>query len=70
MKTFLNELLDHISEFISNQKGLLPITGIILIIINWIFQLVISESWLAETNLLLHVGVIFAVLGFLLAWAL
>lgn len=62
-------LLDHISEFIAARKGLLPLLGIGMVLINFIFQ-VIPAGWLTTSNLFLHLGIIIALLGILLAWAL
>jgi hypothetical protein len=61
--------LDHISEFIAARKGLLPLVGIGLVLLNLLFQ-VIPLGWLTTSNLFLHLGIIIAVLGILLAWAL
>ena len=66
----MNKLLDHLSEFFAQRKGLLPILGLLLILINLVVSLVAPHSWLATTNLLLQVGLILAIIGFLLAWAL
>lgn len=66
----LNRLLDFLSEYLAHRKGLLPILGLILVLINGILQFLPGHLWLAETNLLLHVGIILAILGFMLAWAL
>ena len=67
---FLSRLLDHISEFLAHRKGLIPLLGIILILINLLIQFVFPGGWLASTNLLLHTGVILAIFGLMLAWAL
>ena len=66
----LNQLLDRVSEFLAQRKGLLPLLGIVLIVINGILQFVPASGWVGSTNLLLHVGIILAILGILLAWAL
>ena len=66
----MNKLLDHLSEFFAQRKGLLPILGLLLILVNLVVSLVAPHSWLATTNLLLQVGLILAIIGFLLAWAL
>ena len=66
----LNQLLDLLSEFLATRKGLLPMVGILLVICNMILQFFPALGWLEETNLLLHLGVIIALLGILLAWAL
>ncbi|NJN44776.1 MAG: hypothetical protein HC806_08705 [Anaerolineae bacterium] len=65
----LNKILDKLSEFLAQRKGLLPLLGMLLVIINLLFQFV-PGSWLGETDFFLHLGVIVAILGFLLAWAL
>jgi hypothetical protein len=65
-----NQIIDRISDFLAQRKGLLPILGIILIVINWMLQFIPASGWIASTNLLLHIGIILAILGFLLAWAL
>jgi hypothetical protein len=62
-------LLDRASEFIAARKGLLPLVGIGLVLINLFFQIVPS-GWLTTSNLFLHLGIIVALLGILLAWAL
>jgi hypothetical protein len=65
-----NRFLDRISEFLAQRKGLLPLIGIVLVIINGILQFIPASGWVSDTNLLLHLGVIIAILGILLAWAL
>lgn len=64
-----NHFLDWISEYLAARKGLLPILGMLLVAVNFILQL-FSQGWVAESNLFLHLGVILAILGILLAWAL
>jgi hypothetical protein len=65
-----NRLLDRISEFLAQRKGLLPLIGIVLVLINGILQFIPASGWVSDTNLLLHLGVIIAILGILIAWAL
>jgi len=66
----INRLLDRVSEFLAHRKGLLPIVGLFFVLLNLAVQFIPHLGWLKESNLLLHVGVIVAILGFLLAWAL
>lgn len=67
----ISKLLDWLSEFLAHRKGLLPLFGILLIIINFILQFFFPlDYWLTSTNLLLHLGVIIAIFGMMLAWAL
>lgn len=70
MTSKISKALDSVSEFLAHRKGLLPIVGILLITINAIIQFYPGEGWLVETNLLLHLGIVLAVIGLLLAWAL
>ena len=67
MVSRLNSLLDWLSNFLANRKGLLPILGILLIVLNFVLQLIPAAGWVANSNLLLHLGIILAILGFLLA---
>ncbi len=70
MRLRFNQFLDNASEFFAHRKGLLPILGILLVIVNGVMQFFPNPGWLAETDLLLHLGIIVALLGILLAWAL
>ncbi len=68
-----SHFLDTASNFIAVRKGLLPLIAIGLIAINAILQfipLAPTIAWLAHTNLLLHIGLILAIIGMMLAWAL
>jgi hypothetical protein len=66
----VNKFLDRLSEFFARRKGLLPIVGLLLVVASFIQQLIWPESWAAQTDLLLHLGVVVAIFGFLVAWAL
>jgi len=70
MLTRLNHLLDILSEFFARRKGLLPAIGLLLITINFIIQFFPWFGWLADYNLFLHLGIVLAIIGILLAWAL
>lgn len=65
----LSHFLDKVSSFLANRKGLLPLIGLVLILINFILQFV-TAGWLVESNLFLHLGLLLAIIGFMLAWAL
>ncbi len=65
-----NNILDNLSEFLSKRKGLIPLIGILLVVLNFLFSLFPGLGWFAESNLLLHLGVILGILGFMIAWAL
>lgn len=64
-----SRFLDKASEFLAARKGLLPILGIVLILVNFIVRLAMP-GWLQQTDFFLHVGLILSILGFLLAQAL
>lgn len=66
----LNKILDRVSEYLARRKGLLPLTGLVLVVLNGVIQYIPSFVGIADTNLLLHLGVILSILGFLIAWAL
>jgi hypothetical protein len=66
----LNLLLDRMSDFLAHRKGLLPFLGLIMVLANGILQFLPVSGWIVQTNLLLHLGVILAILGILLGWAL
>lgn len=66
----MSKFLDHASEFLAHRKGLLPIIGLILILVNLLIQFIVPGSLLATSNLFLHIGLIVAIFGLMLAWAL
>jgi hypothetical protein len=69
MFRWLNKAIDRLSEFLAPRKGLLPLIGLFLIAANLVFQF-LPVGWVRESNLFLHLGVMIAILGLLLAWAL
>ena len=66
----MSKFLDLMSDFLAHRKGLLPIIGLVLILINLLVQLIVPGSFLATTNLFLHLGLIVAIFGLMLGWAL
>ncbi len=70
MNKRINQWIDTLSNFLAYRKGLLPMIGLVLIVVNLILQLIPGLGWIATSNLLLHLGLILAILGFMLAWAL
>ncbi|MDX9863964.1 MAG: hypothetical protein RBT34_04075 [Anaerolineaceae bacterium] len=69
IKSAFSNLLDFLSEFIATRKGLLPILGILFVALNFLLG-IFTTGWLSSSDLFLHAGIIIAVIGFLLAWAL
>ena len=61
--------IDKLSDFLAPRKGLLPLIGIGLVLVNLALQF-FPVGWLSSSQLFLNLGVIVAVLGLMLAWAL
>ena len=70
MIDWFSRYLDHVSNFLATRKGLLPLTGIGLIVLNLMLVILFPDWFVARTNLLLHLGIIVALIGQMLAWAL
>jgi hypothetical protein len=71
MIQWFSKFLDHTSEFLARRKGLLPLIGIGLILLNFLLVSLLPTDWfIVQTNLLLHLGLIVALIGQMLAWAL
>ncbi|MFT5194876.1 MAG: hypothetical protein ACI85U_001886 [Candidatus Promineifilaceae bacterium] len=63
----MNELLDKLTEYFSEKRGLLPMIGIALIILNFVLQIFPgNEYWIVASNLLMHVGLVVSIIGILL----
>ena len=67
---WLSKLVDKASEYFAHRKGLLPIVGILLVIVNFLLPFFMASNFITASNLFLHLGIIVAVIGFMLAWAL
>lgn len=68
---WLSRLIDKASDYFAHRKGLLPLIGIILVIINYILPFIFGlDNLVTGSNLFLHLGVIIAIFGMMLAWAL
>lgn len=71
MIQWLSKLIDQASPFFAHRKGLLPLIGIGLVFINLLLVLFLPPaSFFVTSNLFLHVGIIVAIFGLMLAWAL
>ncbi len=65
----LSQFVDRLSDFLAHRKGLLPMVGIGLVLLN-LFLRMASQGWLARSDLFLHLGIVVAIIGFMLASAL
>jgi hypothetical protein len=70
MIQWFSKFLDHTSEFLARRKGLLPLIGIGLILLNFLLVSIFPSGFIIETNLFLHLGLLVALIGQMLAWAL
>lgn len=67
----ISRLLDWLSNFLAHRKGLVPLIGILLVILNFILFFIFPFGhWLTASNLFLHLGVVVAIFGTMLARAL
>ena len=69
-KVSLSTFLDQLSEYLAPRKGLIPLMGMGLILVNLLIQFIFPGGWLASTNIFLHIGSLAAIFGLMLAWAL
>ena len=67
---WFSKLIDSASNYFAHRKGLLPTIGILLVIVNFILPFIFGLNLITGSNLFLHLGVIVAIFGFMLAWAL
>ena len=67
---WLSRLIDNASDYFAHRKGLLPIIGMVLIVINFFLPLIFGANWFTNIDLFLHLGVLVAIFGMMLAWAL
>jgi hypothetical protein len=69
MWKWMSKLLDKLSNYLAPRKGLLPMLGLLLIILNYPLQF-LPLGWFSASDLLLHLGLVLAIFGMLLAWIL
>ena len=67
---WLSVLIDKASEYFAHRKGLLPLIGMALVLVNFLLPFFMASNVLTVSNLFLHIGVIVAIFGFLLARSL
>jgi hypothetical protein len=70
MANWLSKLLDNLSEYLAHRKGLVPLIGVGLVFVNMIIALILPDSYLAHSGVVLHLGVILALVGLMLGQAL
>jgi hypothetical protein len=67
---WLSKMVDRASDYFAHRKGLLPMLGMLLVMINFFLPFLFGLNWVTASNLFLHLGVLIAIFGLMLAWAL
>jgi len=67
---WLSRVVDKASDYFSRRKGLLPMMGLALIVVNYFLPFIFGLNWVTGSNLFLHLGILIAIFGMMLAWAL
>ena len=68
---WLSRMVDNASNYFARRKGLLPLLGILLVMINYILPFIFGlDNVITGSNFFLHLGIIIAIFGLMLAWAL
>lgn len=64
----MNQFLDWLGDFLEKRRGLLPLIGLGLIILNLILQIMPGPGggWIVDSNLFLHLGLVISLIGLLL----
>lgn len=67
---WLSRLVDNASDYFAHRKGLLPMLGMALVIVNFFLPLIFGSNGFTDSDLFLHLGIVVAIFGLMLAWAL
>ena len=68
---WLSKLVDSASNYFAHRKGFLPLLGIVLVIFNFVLPFFFATpNFFTLSNFFLHLGVIVAIFGMMLGWAL
>ena len=67
---WLSKLVDNASNYFVHRKGLLPLLGIAFVIVNFILPFFVPPNFFTLSNFFLHLGIIVAIFGMMLGWAL
>ena len=71
MTKWFSDFLDVASDYFAHRKGLLPLVGLGIILLNLLVVSILPPEWyLVRSNLLLHLGVIVSLFGLILSRAL
>jgi len=70
LESFFSKLLDNLSEYLASRKGLLPLLGTAMIIVNFILEIFLPGAYITRVDLFLHLGLIITIFGLVLSKAL
>lgn len=70
LANWLSKLLDDLSEYLAHRKGFVPLIGVGLVLVSMVIGIIWPDSYLSRSAVMLHIGVILAVLGLMLGQAL
>jgi hypothetical protein len=66
-------MLDRISDYLAHNKAMPVLLGVLLVILNYAAQFLAQTpvlGFIAQTNLLLHLGIVVGLIGILVGDAL
>lgn len=66
----LAQLASRFTNYMADRRGAPMLFGLLLVLLNFLLQFIPGLGWFSEYNVLLHLGVVIAIAGFLLASAL
>ena len=68
----MSRLVDGANDFFGDRPGFLPILGFLLVFLDLLLQIFLgpNSGWFVSSSFLMHLGVMIAILGILLARAL
>ncbi len=66
----LARTLATVSETMARIRGAPVLLGVLLILLNFVFQFIPALGWFADYNVLLHLGLVIALIGALFSSAL
>lgn len=64
------EGLNRFTSWLAARRGVPILIGILLVVLNFIVQFIPGLGWLAGVDLLLHLGIVFGLVGILVAIAI
>ena len=67
---WLSKLIENASNYFAHRKGFLPLLGILFVIVNFILPFFVPPNFFTLSNFFLHLGIIVAIFGMMLGWAL